>query len=319
MKFKVESINSENRQLYKEVVLSWLADDYIQKDGPAEHSYNHSDLIKKAFSNNNAMVALNHDDTILGYMIWNTCEANAEIELVEVKEEYRRQGIFKAMLERFKLEQTAIYILSVNVTKNSEIVYKHMGWQKVNNNSGGMRYVNVLKNGILPSNDLPGGRVIALCPKDYCEVNANIEKFQDEIKCFQIELDLKQELITPIIIVNFYNEGGLDKNNFYVSIYQDKRLIDEGRVESLFKNIIYYPDTNILLIKSIIPCKPELFDQNGFFIKPKHTISNKYGVSKFFSQINEVANDNVEGSNFIYEKPKKLLIISYLMVHYKYY
>ena len=97
MSIQIKFINEENKDKYAEKVLTWLRTDFFERDNePKKHFWHNRRAIKEAFNHSDAMVVLNDRKEIIAYMIWTFCGGGrAEIDIVEVRKEYRQQGIFK--------------------------------------------------------------------------------------------------------------------------------------------------------------------------------------------------------------------------------
>ncbi len=244
----IEFVDERNNASFKEKVLGWLRYDFEKRRHPNNHFWHNRDTIAKAFDASQALIALTNQGECVGYMIWGIyAEIGAEIDIVEVKEAYRQQGIFKKMLESFCEKFTDICALSGSVLSQSEAIFEKAGWEKVGN-----KHIKIIKP-CLPSLDiLPDGQTIAVCSEDFYAVKAKPDEYRHLMKYFEIKMATDGKLDKPLITSHHY-EG-------YVGIYLNKKLIAEGKAKHLFKDG-YASSFGLLVLNKIMPVKPELFQE----------------------------------------------------------
>lgn len=249
----VEFAREENKNSLSKMVLDWLKSDFIKKGKSGIHFWHNNDIIAQAFNDCEALVALNSQKEIVGYMVWNIYdEMAAEINIVEVKEQYRRRGVFKIMLEELSKNFPDVYALSATVLSQSEKIFAKAGWKAI-----GKKYIKIIKAGLDAVNNLPDGQVIAVCSIDFYKFKAEPEKHRGLIKYYKINLDGKNKLRQPII-TNHHTDG-------YIGIYANKKLIAEGKAKYLFMEG-YYIKAECLIITRIIP--EDTYDLKDFFAAP---------------------------------------------------
>jgi len=222
------------------------------------------------------MVALNRQKEVVGYMIWAIIGIRAEIDIVEVKADYRRQGICKKMLTSFPRKFTNISVLSASVLPQAEKVFTKADCEIKYGCNNAKKHIKIIKPGLQPLNTLPNGRVIAVCSQteidgyaDYYTIKNN-SKYKHLIKYFQIDLNENGSLITPII-TDFHYEG-------YIGVYFNKKLIVDGKLRHLFSNDREMCDSglNLLVMNKIQPLNSKLFNEKGFFPLPQRQSSSNF-------------------------------------------
>lgn len=270
----IKFINEENKSLYKKTVLTWLESDFKKRGKPLAHFWHNRSTIKEAFDRCDAMVALNSQEEFIGYMIWHfySSGVGAEIDIIEVKENYQKQGVFKKALTAFSDKFTNVRVLSALVLQQAEKAFCSVGWEK-----WGKKHIKIIKPPVLrPLDTLPDGQVIAVCSENYYEVEANREKYKSSMRYFQIKLGKDGQLHEPIVTNHCY-EG-------YIGVYFNKKLIADGKARHLFLNIKEDVSTSreLLILTEIIPQEPELFKEffSGFQQEVKHP---KYKKDLYFS------------------------------------
>lgn len=294
----IQFLNEQNKSEYENLVLTWLRSDFDKKkkvaleeleklkteylrkndldldDGfeiPEEalaiNSFWHNrETISRAFNNYQAMVFLNEQQEAIGPMIWDDItDCRANIIIVEVKEDYRRQGIFKKMLTELGNEFTDIHVLSASVLQKAEKVYCQLGWKNTSHFANkNKEYYQIIKDGLSPVSELPNGQVIAICPVDYYEVKNNSDKYRHMMQYFQINLDEDRKSQQPILMEFIPNSYENSPNN-YVGVYFNKELIAEGKAKHIFEYQAFDSINNLLIINRILPINLALFNEKGFF------------------------------------------------------
>ncbi|CAL6098582.1 Conserved_hypothetical protein [Hexamita inflata] len=192
------------------------------------------------------MITVNNKDEIVGYMIWDVCGyACLEIDIAEVKEEYRNRGILKNMIQALQDKYVDVTVLTGQVLDEAQDVFQRMGWEKINKKQDNNFYLKCLKPISKQHNELQDGLCLAVFSKFDLEDKIGINYFQikenlDErkLKYFQIDLDEQGRLITPVV-TEFDYEG-------YIGIYLNKQLIKDGQTKRLFNNNVIYNNMLIL-------------------------------------------------------------------------
>ncbi|OGT21446.1 MAG: hypothetical protein A3C55_06310 [Gammaproteobacteria bacterium RIFCSPHIGHO2_02_FULL_42_13] len=272
MPFQSIFIDEENKQRYSRKVLSWLKSDFERREDPASSHFWHNErIIAQAFEGCNALVVIDTHKRLVGYMIWARDEVSAEIEIVEVIEKFRRQGVFKKMLSDFLDKFTNVSILFATVLPQAREIFRQAGWQMTQDLNGDEKFYRIIKPSLCPVDTLPDGRAIAIFSNvdvigprphidsgryvDFYVVKANPSHYP--LKYFQIDLDETGKLRIPLI-TNFHHEG-------YIGVYFNKKLIAQGKAKHLFEGRTAFSDSSFLIISRIVPVSPKLFYDQGFF------------------------------------------------------
>lgn len=244
----IEFLNEKNKTQHKKTVLTWLEAHFKEQVSPDKHFWHNKSIIEDACDGCNAMIALNSQKEFAGYMIWERYNLRAEINIVEVKEEYRRQGVLRQLLAEFSKKFTDVRILSASVLPQAEKAFCALGWEKI-----GSKHINIIEPGLKPFDTLPDGPVIAIaaCSSDFYAVKANPEKYKNSMQYFQIKTNKEGQLHEPIM-TPFHYEG-------YMGIYINKKLIIDGKTKHIFKENEFSNAVGFLIVTNIIPQKPELF------------------------------------------------------------
>lgn len=265
-------INESNKSKYKETVLAWLKSDYEytvlaslksdyhKKEKPEKHFWHNRESIGDAFDSCNAMITLNKQGGFVSFMTWKfyANSIGAEIDIVEVKEEYRKQGIFKKMLMAFTENFTNIALLSAFVLEQSEEAFRRTGWEKQER-----KHFKVIKPSVPALKSLPDGQVIATCSEDFYRVQNNPEQYKDSMKYFQIQLDNNGRLLTPIVTAHYYEH--------YIGIYLDKKLVAQGKSKHLFNGEdILGGSREFLVLARMRPLEPKLFKDFLSVVQPDY-------------------------------------------------
>jgi len=199
------------------------------------------------------MVAINDKNEVVAYLIWSTCSLIATIDILEVKTDYRRQGIGKAMMDALPTHLPLIAVLTAQTIPSSEQFFMQLGWQ--NSTRKGAKF-KLLCSGVTSVRALPSfGCVIAICRQNYDAVVSNPERYSK--RYFQISVRTEGWLSKPV-----FARFSLDS---YMAIYNNQVLIAEGTVNRLFQNArdIVDNDVDLLVMSRIIPCDHSLFERIG--------------------------------------------------------
>ena len=251
VEFTIKFVEESNKKPLKNEVLAWLKADFKSRGNPSPHFWHNSSTIGAAFDTCHALVALNKQQHCIGYLIWDTYDDfGVEINIVEVQQEYRRQGVLKEMLKYFHEAFPKLCFLSGRILPASEKIFERVGWKKI-----GSKHIKILKPSSPPLDTLPDGSVIAISSEDLYTVKANREKYRDTIQYFNVKLTKDNQLCEPVIARHNY-EG-------YIGIYVNKKLITEGKPKHLFKES-YVSFSELLIINKIAPINPTLFEE--FFV-----------------------------------------------------
>jgi ribosomal protein S18 acetylase RimI-like enzyme len=135
-KFEYIFIDEKNKDVYREQVLKWISDDFFSKEESDKHFYHDLDEIASFFNKGQAMVVLNKSSgkELIGYMVWKKEDSKrdrTEITFVEVIEKYRRQGVFKKMLDELRIKLPNVTELSAKVIPQSIQIFKKTGFEVV--------------------------------------------------------------------------------------------------------------------------------------------------------------------------------------------
>ena len=277
-------ITDENKNKYKNQYLTWLESDFNKKGPSGFHFWYNASIIATSFDECRAMVVLNNRNNIIGYMTWNLLsDALAVIDIVEVKKNYRRKGIFKEMLSEFSKKFTDVVILLVLSIPEAQHIFENAGWTKTVSNfyADAIHFFKIIKPVAKLSHELPDGCAIAFFSKidlpnsthkiDYYHVQENPSLYSKQY----CQLDFKPSdlttegtLNTPIVLP-FHYEG-------YIGIYMDKILIAEGKAKHLFENKSYACHAGVLVIHQLKPTKDFLlnFTESRFFLNPINAITD---------------------------------------------
>ncbi len=234
---KTVFINAENVSQYNQAVFVWLKEDFKDCGEPSSHFWHNKAAISSSFDEGNAMVVVDNKDNVIGYMIWRRYDGGAEIDIIEVKEDYRRQGICSAMLSDFTNAYPDIAVITTNVLPQAEKAFARMGLESViagNNFKKSYKIVNPI---VQPLDVLPEGRAIAIYSKsdlsdaseyvDYSKVRDNPKHYP--IKYYPISLVGSEGKLSVPVVAPFHLDG-------YVGIYFNKNLIAEGKAKYLLTN-----------------------------------------------------------------------------------
>ncbi|CAL6062797.1 Conserved_hypothetical protein [Hexamita inflata] len=248
-------INQQNCKRYFEGVLTYLESDYYTKlkirieqkqFQKISHFWFNRTIINDAFIGGSAIVSVNDKNEIVGYMTWEVCDQRLEIDVAEVKEEYRGRGILKNMIQALLVKYVDIAVLTGNILPQSQLVFERLGWEKIIQDSN--HYFKTIKpkdQNSIHFNELPDGLSIAIFSKfdlldqkeylDYSTIKKNVNNFK--MKYFKIDLDESGRLNLPIV-TKFDQDG-------YIGIFFNKQLIKDGKAKQLFKNATY---KNLLIL-----------------------------------------------------------------------
>lgn len=256
--FEIVFITQNNKDQYVEETLNWLKSDFQKKGEPKWHFWHNRDVISTAFSRCDAMVVLNDQKCAIGYMVWHRDSVSAGISIVEVKKEYRRQGICKQMLSAFSDEFPEIAVLTATVLEQSKTIFRKMGWKGTYDINKHEVFFKTIRPCMQPLDTLPNGRVIAVCSGDFYKIKVDLKKYQDKMKYFQIDLGTDDKLQQPII-TEFYYEG-------YVGIYLNKNIVLENKTKYLFRDNKIHLSGSLLVIDKMDFKDSKLLEEAGFFV-----------------------------------------------------
>ena len=247
----IQFTNEKNKDEYAAIVLGWLESDFERRQKPRGHFWNNAQQIQGAFTKCEGLVALSDQGELMGFMTWSYAldKPNAVIDMVEVKEEYRRQGIFKKMLTSFCMHFPEVCILIAYPIPQSEKIFMASGWEKTRSDG----CIKVVKPGLSPSDTLPDGQVLAICSRsEFYDVSKNLEKYKSAMKYFKINMDDHGKLMEPII--TRYSRDS------YIGVYMNKQLLAQHKADYLLSNTSYFgfddyssPKGGCLIINKIIP------------------------------------------------------------------
>lgn len=279
--FEIHFANEKNKSELAEKVENYLENDFYEKEEPTGHFYHNKGIVAKSFEEGCGMVVLNEKAHIVGFMTWvSSNKFLAEIHIVEVQDKYRGKGIFNKMLSTFISKYDDIHILTAFVIPQSHAVFKHLGWTDINPHKYDTKYFyKIVKKGLEPVNELPDGRVIAICPASYYEVKNNLDKYQSSMKYYKIDLDENQNLNTPILAEIKASQYGSSPES-HVGVYYNKELVTSGKAIHIFKDFSYVG--NLLIIYNAMPTeeKEKQFIDKGFFENDNNELASLQAESK---------------------------------------
>lgn len=261
-------VTENNKERYKSLVLTWLQSDFNLKKQPFGHFWHNRSIISGAFDQRRALVALNDQQEVIGFMIWSTFGVlRMEIDIVEVKEAYRRQGVFKKAQLELSKKFPEIVILTASVIPQAVSAFRNDGWTKIENNVNygtNTTFIKEIKPCLQPFDKLPEGNSIAVCSTNFYEVKAKPEQYKTSMKYFQIA-PLANGILPNPIATGFHYEG-------YVGIYKDKKLVAQGKAKHLFDSKYFDFNFNFLIIRGM-----RLLDQSLFpEYREEETYSTNY-------------------------------------------
>ena len=231
IKFSDEKSSDE----YADIVLKFLQLDFESKGRPSGHFYHNRQIIENSFRENTALIAVDGENFI-GYMIWSyeIGGPKATIDIVEVKREYRQQGVFRRMRQDFLARFQDVCVLFADPIPQSEKIFSEAsGWQAIVVENQQRRRMKTVKAALSPSDALPMGPVIAICPfENFYYVAQNLEKYQDKMKYFKIKLNSDGILMEPIIAR--YSADS------YVALFVNGTLVAQNKVRNLFSGDAWY-------------------------------------------------------------------------------
>jgi hypothetical protein len=262
--FKTIFISDENKAELLLAVLTWLESDFRKRHCPERHFWHNRNFIMEAFNRNDAMIAVKNDREVVGYLIWAINGVTAEIDIVEVRQDCRRQGVYKLMQSEFLKKYDDICVLTSSVIPESQEIFVNAGWETVLDINQHKKFYKIVRPVLNAVDVLSDGHFIAICSEDFYKVQKNVGKYQASMKYFKVEIDEAGRLSVPIA-TPFNYEG-------YIAIYHDKALVAEGKAKYLFRSRKCFD--NLLVIGTIDPQDPQLFLQTGFF----HQRGNETGA-----------------------------------------
>lgn len=250
-----------NKVQYLNAVSIWLNNDYHSQKQPRRHFFHNLNMIEEAFAEQRAMVSVNEKDEVIGFMIWHISanSSRAEIDIVEIKNPYRRQGIFNKMLANLTERYRDICTLSAMPLPEAEIVFQNAGWEGLQDINRTKHYIKIVKPVLSPVNSLPcSGHVIVICATDYYTVIKNLDSYQHAMQYFPIEFDADRKLTTPIVVKCSRDD--------YAAVYYNGELIVQQRLKHLFNREACDCTTfGCLTLTKIEPADPIPFERKRFF------------------------------------------------------
>ncbi len=250
-------LSDRNKLQHKKKLLDYIQTDFENRGKPAHHFWHNIEIIASACDENSAMIVLNNKEEIIGYMIWSMYDGGAEIIIVEVREDCRRQGLFKQMLSGFTDKFKELSVLSAYAVPQAQEIFKKLGWERVQGANREEHFFKIVKQVLRPLKTLPQGPVIAVCSEEFYRVANNLNQYKPLMKYFPIELDEDKNLRVPIV-TDFAYEG-------YVGVYFNKELITENKLKRLFSNTVSRCNRGLLVINRIDPLDSRLCDDKRFF------------------------------------------------------
>lgn len=237
---KIDFATEANKQEIKQLVLAWLENDFQKKNQPSNHFWHNQSVIANAFDSCSGMVVRDEHQQFVAYMVWSfySNKTGAEIDIVEVQESYRGQGIFKQMLSAFSNELPQVAVLSVSALEQAQPVFEKLGWQHAASSSSSwlrisdrVRFKHV-KPAMPTTNILPNGVAIAICSEDFYQVKTHPEHYVDKVSYLTPEIAHDYSLTQPVV-ATCHKDG-------YLGFYLDQKLIHECKPKHLTDS----PDTH---------------------------------------------------------------------------
>ncbi|MDD2199670.1 MAG: GNAT family N-acetyltransferase [Bacteroidales bacterium] len=112
-----------------EKIKEWLIEEEQESN---EGFYCNWNIIEKAF-NNDELITLNLKEKTVGFLVWSKGEIYAEIDIMEIKPDYRKQGIGKLFFEQISefFKQKGFLVIKLFCSpRESEKFWKKMGFIK---------------------------------------------------------------------------------------------------------------------------------------------------------------------------------------------
>jgi len=254
--YKSVFITGTNLEQYLQAVMSWLEQDFYAKDEPDRHFWHNRGTISEAFCNFQAMVAIQQDTSeVVAYMIWSHPETAAEIDIIEVKQDHRRRGIFSMMQNDFVERYKTVAMLTGAPIPESEHVFDNAGWHKIKNRNGDIKIYKMVKQSVPPLSELSHGHVVAVCNVDFYEVQRNREKYAKIMQYFPIALDAQDNLLTPIITPSNYDS--------YVAVYFNGELLVENKARRIFEGTTWA--VGHFVLTQFNATDDSVFENKGFY------------------------------------------------------
>lgn len=125
-------INLTPTQLDLRKIEEWLIE---EEKASNEGFYCNWTIIENAF-NNNTLVTLDFQNSPIGFIVWSKGEIYAEIDILEIKPEYRRRGVGKLFFEEISKYFKQKGFLAIELfcsPRESEPFWKNMGFIKFPN------------------------------------------------------------------------------------------------------------------------------------------------------------------------------------------
>lgn len=241
---QIDFATETNKHEINQIVLAWLESDFKTKKQPRNHFWYNQSVITDAFDRCCGMVVRDENQQLVAYMVWSfySNKIGAEIDIVEVREPYRGQGIFKQMLAAFSNELPQVAVLSVSALEQAQPVFEKLGWRHAATSSSQMLTISDsvrfkhIKPPLISSDTLPSGVAIAVCSEDFYQVKVNQKNYADKILYLTPEVDHDYNL-TQAVVATCHKDG-------YLGFYLDQELVHECKP----KYLIDSPDTHQAIV-----------------------------------------------------------------------
>lgn len=274
---QVIKITESNHELYKQAVLAWLEEDFTNKTlsveqmelvsrsdtydlvtgAPKNHFWHNREIISESFERLAAMVVLNTRQEVIAYMIWIVNDLYLEIAIIEVKATYHEKGVAKQMLNTLAKDCGSAFVFTGHPLPQSESFFASLNCKVAVDVNRTKKYFKSLSQETQPQTELPLGCVIAVCPHDCYKVFNNLAEYQTEMKYFQVSVNSSGKLVKPIVTAC--------KNDDYIAVYYNQKLITFGRAKNLFHNgRAMCMSGAVLGMAEFKPLEPQLFYGTGF-------------------------------------------------------
>lgn len=231
--FATDTTKQDNRQL----VLEWLEKDFREKHQPKNHFWYNRVTIADAFDACRGMVVRDDHQQFIGFMAWSFYgdKVGAEIDIVEIEESYRGQGIFKQILSAFSNYFPQLAVLSVSALPQAQPIFEKMGWQRAATSSTMLPAISdriffkILKTPTPFSNTLPNGISIAICSEDFYQVKTSPQRYADKTYFLSPVTGHEYSLTQPVV-ATCHKDG-------YLGFYLNQQLVYECKPKLLTNSV----------------------------------------------------------------------------------
>lgn len=188
-------INLTPNRLDLERIEEWLIEEERESN---EGFYCNWKIIEKAFKNKQ-LITLNFKEKPIGFLVWSKGEIYVEIDIIEIKPEYRKRGLGRAFFEQISdyLKKKGVLVIMLFCSPSeSEFFWKKMGFIKFPDrgySESDLIYFKPLIKTLATSKINKSGNVIELWDVEPYQKNNNYPKWKWNV---ELNIDL---LVLPII------------------------------------------------------------------------------------------------------------------------